>query len=163
MTIFLSIFAILLVVLGFFGIAIPALPDLPLMLAGLLLRSVATDFHHPAINELVVATVAVGFVGLIDAFAAPLVAKRFGAASRGQWGALIGGLCSFLLIPISPWFILILPIIGTIIGELSSGRTHKEAIKSSLGVTLGIGVMLVFKVIVGFGLLGTLIVSFFRG
>jgi hypothetical protein len=160
MTITLSILATLLVILGILGIFLPALPDLPLMLAGLFLRSVATGFHHPAVNELIVATVAVGAVALIDAFAAPAVAKFFGASKRGQLGALIGSLLSFLLIPVSPWFILILPIIGTIVGELSVGKTQRQALKSSLGTAIGIGVMVLLKALVAFYLIGTLIFSF---
>jgi uncharacterized protein YqgC (DUF456 family) len=162
MTIALSILAALLVFLGLLGIVVPALPDLPLMLAGLFLRSVATGFQHPAINELIVASVAVGAVALVDAFAAPAVAKFFGASKRGQLGALVGSLLSFLLIPVSPWFVLILPILGTVVGELSVGKTQREALKSSLGTALGIGIIVLLKALIAFFLIGTLIVSFTR-
>ena len=163
MTIALSVLATLLVFLGLLGIIVPALPDLPLMLAGLFLRSIVTGFQHPAINELIVASVAVGAVALVDAFAAPAVAKFFGASKRGQLGALVGSLLSFLLIPVSPWFVLILPIIGTVVGELSVGKTQREALKSSIATALGIGAMVLLKTLVAFFLLGTLIVSFTRG
>ena len=159
----LSIIATIFVVVGFLGIALPGLPDLPLMLLGLFLRSVATDFTHPTLTELAIAGTASAMVLALELFAAPFVAKKFGASKQGQWGALIGSLLSFLFIPFSPWFILVLPLIGTVIGELNSGRTRQAALKSSLGTALGVGGLLVIKTIVAFGLLGTLIVSFFRG
>lgn len=162
MTLALSILAIILVLAGLLGIFLPALPDLPLMLLGLFIRAVATSFHHPAISELIIAAVATGGVSLIDAFAAPVVAKYFGASKRGQLGALVGSLLSLFFIPISPWFVLILPIAGTIAGELSVGKTQREALKSSLGTALGIGAMVLLKALVAFYLIGTLIVSFTR-
>ncbi len=158
----LNLVAIGLVIAGFFGIVLPAIPDLPLMLGGLVIRSLATDFAHPSVTELIVAAVASGLVLLLEAFAAPFVARRFGASKFGQWGALIGSICALFLVPASPWFILILPIVGTVIGELMAGRTHRDAIKSSIGTALGVSALLVLKVVVAFGLLGTLIVSFWR-
>lgn len=158
----LNLIAVVLVMAGFFGIILPAVPDLPLMLGGLLVRSLATDFAHPTVTELIVAAAASGVVMLLEAFAAPLVARRFGASKFGQWGALIGSVCSLFLVPVSPWFILILPIVGTVIGELMAGRTRREAIKSSIGTALGVSALLVTKVVVALGLLGTLIVSFWR-
>lgn len=163
MTTVLSTLAVILVLAGLLGIFLPALPDLPLMMAGLLLRAIATNFHHPAVNELVIAAIATGAVSLVDAFAAPVVAKYFGASKRGQLGALIGSLLSLFFIPISPWFVLILPIAGTIVGELSVGKTQREALRSSFGTALGIGAMVLLKALVAFYLIGTLVVSFTRG
>lgn len=163
MELFLNLGAVALVLVGLAGIILPALPDLPLMLAGLLLRGAVTQFHHPAPAELGIAAGLVGGTVLLDAVAAPAIAKYFGASRRGQLGALIGSLLSFLLIPVSPWFVLILPLVGTVAGELSVGKTQREALKSSLGIALGIGLTVLIKALVGFFLLGTLLVSFTRG
>ncbi len=163
MELFLNLCAVAMVMIGFAGILLPALPDLPLMLGGLVLRSAVTQFHHPAPAELAVAAGLVGVTALLDAVAAPAIAKSFGASRRGQFGALAGSLLSFVLIPVSPWFVLILPLVGTIAGELSVGKTQRQALKSSIGTALGIGLTVFVKALAGFFLLGTLLVSFTRG
>jgi len=44
--------AILLMVLGVFGILLPALPDMPLLFAGLVIRSWVTGFQTPSLGLL---------------------------------------------------------------------------------------------------------------
>ncbi len=162
MDIILNVLAAVLVLAGFAGIVLPALPDLPLMLAGLVLRSAVTGFAHPAPAELFVGLFLVVLAAVLDTVAAPAVAKYFGASRRGQLGALVGSLLSLPLIQFSPLFLVALPLIGTVAGELSVGKTQRQALKSSLGTALGIGLTVLVKALVGFFLLATLVLSFFR-
>lgn len=126
-----------LVILGLIGTVVPALPGLPLIWLGFLMRGIETDFAEPSILTVVIIGVLVGFFYLGQLLATPVAAKLAGGTRSGIVGAVVGLLAGLLLFPISLISLIILPFVGAIAGELSSGATRKQAVKSGLGTVIG--------------------------
>ena len=161
MDIALTISAIILVILGIAGIFLPGLPDLPLVYAALVLRSATTGFSDPSPGVLLLLAGIVAAVALFELIAGAASAKQFGASHAGVIGALIGSALGFIFFLVSPWALFVLPILGAVIGELRSGRTKTEAVKSGVGTAIGFVAVIVVKTLAALVLFGFLIASFF--
>jgi hypothetical protein len=155
------ILAALLVVGGFAGLVLPALPGAPLLFAGLVCAAWAEDFAHVGWAWLGV----IGFLGAltypVDLAAGALGAKRFGASRRAVLGAALGGLVGlFLGIP----GILLGPFAGAALAELSARRDLRQAGRSGIGATLGLALGVAAKLALAFSMLGIFVfVRFFGG
>ncbi|MBI4032881.1 DUF456 family protein [Candidatus Berkelbacteria bacterium] len=157
----LTIGAIVLVILGGAGIVLPGLPDLPLVYAGLVLRSAATDFADPSVATLLWLLIVLIAVALFEVFAGAASAKQFGASRAGVIGAIIGGVLGLLLFLVSPWALFVLPIAGAVLGELYAGRTKEQALKSGVGTAVGFVAVIAVKTLATLLLVGVLLASFF--
>ncbi len=118
--ILLWLLAALLIVVGFAGLILPALPGIPLVFAGLVLLAWAENFAYVGWLTLTVLGVLTLVSIGVDFLAAALGAKKFGASSRAIWGAAIGAVLGlFFGLP----GLLLGPFVGAVIGEFSGRAT----------------------------------------
>ena len=117
---------ILLILFGFAGCIIPALPGPPFGFLALLLLKL----YDPTIftsNFLIV----IGFITIavffLDYLLPIMGAKMYKASKQGIWFSVIGMLIGMIFFP--PFGMILGLLLGAIIGELLSGKAKTEAIK----------------------------------
>jgi uncharacterized protein YqgC (DUF456 family) len=146
MDITLAILGAALVLVGFMGSILPIIPGPPISWAGLLLLK-WTDFvddHGAAYeNALWILLFFVILVTILDYVVPILGTKKYGGSKRGVWGATIGVVVGLFFGPLG---IIIGPFLGAYIGEISTGKKDKDALRAAwgsfLGFLLGVGLKL---------------------
>lgn len=133
-TILLLAVAALLVVAGFAGLLVPALPGAPLLFGGLLLAAWAEDFQHIGFWTLAILLVLTILTYVADVVSTAFGAKQFGASSRAAIGAVIGGVVGIFLGLIG---ILVGPFVGALLAELTVHRDVSGAAKAGVGAWIG--------------------------
>ena len=152
------LFAVLLIVLGFAGLVLPALPGIPLVFAGLVLLAWAENFAYVGWVTLTLLGVLALLSYGIDFLASALGAKKFGASSRAVWGAAFGALVGlFFGLP----GIVLGPFVGAVIGEFSGRSTLGAAAHAGIGATLGLLFGALLKIALAFTMIGVFIVDRF--
>ncbi|MGH8545234.1 MAG: DUF456 domain-containing protein [Gammaproteobacteria bacterium] len=152
------VFAGLLVLVGVAGTALPALPGLPLVFAGMLLAAWAGNFQQvgPAML-LVLGLLTVLSLG-IDFMATALGAKRVGASKLALIGAVVG---TFAGLFFGPAGLLAGPFVGALAGELIHGHEVGPATRVGFGTWLGILLGTALKIGLAFGMLGLFAFAWF--
>ena len=150
------VIAAILIVVGFAGTVLPALPGLALMFAGMLLAAWAGDFELIGgwtIGVLALMTVlALG----IDFIAGLLGAKRVGASRLALVGAAIGTVIGlFFGLP----GLLLGPFIGAVVGELAHTRHAGTAAKVGVGTWVGLLLGTILKLTVACAMLGVFVLA----
>src|SRR5262245_47816577 len=108
--------AAVLIVIGFAGIVLPALPGTLLIFAGLLLAAWADGFTRVGVWTLVAIGVVAALSYTVDFIAAALGTKTLGASRRAMVGAALGTIAGlFVGLP----GVIIGPFVGAAIGELT--------------------------------------------
>jgi uncharacterized protein len=130
-----GVIAAVLVLLGFAGVVLPALPGLPLVFAGLLLAAWADGFAHVGWVPLTVLGALAVLSLLVDFLANVYGAQRLGASSKALWGAAIGTVLGLFFLPIG---LFAGPFIGAWAGEYWHSRAAGHATRVGLGTWLGI-------------------------
>lgn len=133
-TILLQVIAALLVIAGFIGLIIPALPGAPLLFGGLLLAAWAEGFHYVGFWTLAILLALTILTYVADVVSTAFGAKQFGASSRAAIGAVIGGVAGIFLGLIG---ILIGPFVGALLAELTIRRDVAGAAKAGVGAWIG--------------------------
>lgn len=134
----------LLLVIGFIGCFLPALPGPPLSYIGMLmihfssLAEMTTDF---LLLWLVITLV----VTVIDYFVPIYGSRRFGGTRSGMIGASIGLVVGIFFFP--PFGIILGPLLGAFLGELMKGQ-RQNALKSAFGTFVGFLFGILIKCIV---------------
>jgi len=146
-----------LIVVGFIGTILPALPGVPLIFAGMLLAAWTDGFQHVGTLTLVVLGVLTVLALAVDFVAGVLGAKRVGASRYAVIGAALGTFVGlFLGLP----GLLLGPFAGALMGELAAGGTLRKATGVGVGAWLGFVVGAVLKLGVCFAMLGIFAVAF---
>jgi uncharacterized protein len=96
MTIVLFVLSALLILVGFAGTILPALPGVPLIYAGMFLTAWADEYAHIGWKTLTVLGVLCVLALVVDFVASLLGAKRVGASVWALIGAALGRQVSFL-------------------------------------------------------------------
>lgn len=152
------IVALLLMIVGTLGIVLPALPGVPLMFAGMVLAASIDDFqkiHWLTVTVLGILT-AIAFV--VDFAASALGAKRVGASARAIWGAVAGTIVGlFFGIP----GLLFGPFVGAVVGEMTVHGRLDRAGRVGLGTWIGLVFGTLFKLAIGFAMLGIFVFAYF--
>jgi len=148
--------AAVLIVLGFAGLILPAIPGIPLVFAGLVLLAWAENFVHVGWFTLTL----LGMLALVsygvDFLAAAFGAKKFGASPRAVAGAAMGALAGlFFGLP----GIVLGPFVGAVIGEFSGRTSVRGAMQAGVGATLGLLFGTLLKVALAFSMLGVFVVD----
>jgi uncharacterized protein YqgC (DUF456 family) len=156
MPILLWLLAALLIVVGFAGLVLPAVPGIPLIFAGLVLLAWSENFAHVGWITLTL----LGLLALlsygVDMLAASLGAKKFGASPRAVWGAALGALLGiFFGLP----GIVLGPFAGAVIGEFSRQASAKSAMHAGIGATLGLLFGALLKIALAFTMVGVFVVD----
>ena len=136
MELFLTILGALLVLLGLIGTILPTLPGLLLIFIGFALRAFATHFIEPSITVLAILGGITSLYYVVQFAAAPIATKAFGGTTWGAIGALVGLMIGVFLLPMGFVSIIFAPLFGAILGELLTGQSKRQAIKSGLGATI---------------------------
>jgi len=146
MDITLAVLATALVLIGFLGSVLPVIPGPPISWAGLLLLK-WTDYvndHGAAYeNALWILLFFVVLVTILDYVVPIMGTKKYGGSKRGVWGATIGVVVGLFFGPLG---IIIGPFLGAYIGEITTGKKEKQALRAAwgsfVGFLLGVGMKL---------------------
>lgn len=138
---FLIASGIILTLFGIIGCVLPLLPGPPLNYMALLLLHFTSGHQFTSLFLIIWAVITVVVYGL-DYVIPAWGTKKFGGSRRGVWGSIIGLIIGIFFFP--PFGIILGPFIGAVIGELSSGKEAKSALKSGFGSFAGfmLGVLL---------------------
>ncbi len=146
MDITLAVLGAALVLVGFLGSILPIIPGPPISWAGLLLLK-WTDYvndHGAAYeNALWILLFFVILVTILDYVVPIMGTKKYGGSKRGVWGATIGVVVGLFFGPLG---IIIGPFLGAYIGEITTGKKDREALRAAwgsfMGFLLGVGLKL---------------------
>ncbi|MGB0916083.1 MAG: DUF456 domain-containing protein [Flavobacteriales bacterium] len=148
--------------IGILGCIIPALPGPAISWCSLLLFYFLPEYEIST-TALVVSGILMLLVTGLDYVVPVLGAKKFGSSRAGVIGGMIGVVVGliFSLTGVGVIFIVLGPLIGTIVGDLAAGGTFTKALNSGLGSLIGfligtsiklfysIAVLILFTVTVG--------------
>jgi hypothetical protein len=149
-TIWIWILAILLVVAGVVGTALPVLPGVPLVYAGLIFAAWADDFERVSWITIVLLGLLTVLSIVVDLIATLLSAKRVGASGLAIAGAAIGSVVGlFFGIP----GLILGPFIGAISGELIARRHMVQASRVGFATWLGLILGTLAKLALAFAML----------
>jgi hypothetical protein len=146
--------AAVLVLAGFAGMIIPALPGPLLLLGGLLMAAWAEDFVQVGMPTILFLSLLCALAMALDFIAGAMGAKRYGASGAAVTGALIGGMVGIFF---GPPGLLLGPFAGAMAGELITGRALTQAGLSGWGATLGMLLGVVAKLAIGVMMVGTFV------
>lgn len=147
-----------LIVAGFLGIFVPALPGVPLMYAGMLLAAWGDDFQRIGWLSLSVLGVLTVISIVVDLAASALGAQRAGASRRAMWGAFAGALIGlFLGLP----GLILGPFVGAVIGELSVHGQWDAAGRVGVATWVGLIFGTLTKIAIAFSMLGVFALAYF--
>ncbi len=157
-TTLLWLLAVLLIIGGFAGMVVPALPGPVLLFAGLVVAAWAEGFQHVGAETLIVLGVLAVLAYVADFIAGSLGASRYGASRRAVVGAAIGAIVGIFFGLLG---ILLGPFVGAMIGELLARKSLREAGLAGYGATLGMIIGTAAKLALGFTMLGLFILMRF--
>ncbi len=146
MDVMLAVIGAALVLVGFLGSILPIIPGPPISWAGLLLLK-WTDYSSQGREGyekmLWILLFFVILVTILDYIVPILGTKKFGGSKRGVWGATIGVVVGLFFGPLG---IIIGPFLGAYIGEITTGKKDRDALKAAwgsfVGFLLGVGLKL---------------------
>lgn len=154
----LMVLGVLLVLAGFAGLLLPAMPGAPLLFLGLVCIAWAEDFAYAGGWTLGVLAVLAALTYLIDVVAGLLGASRFGASPRALWGAGIGGLVGIFFGLVG---VLLGPLLGAFIGQLTTVPDLMAAGRAGIGATVGLVFGAALKMAVAFMMVGIFLLARF--
>jgi uncharacterized protein YqgC (DUF456 family) len=155
-TLLLWMLGVALVLIGFVGIVMPALPGHILIFAGLLLAAWADHFTRVAPWTLAV----IGIIGAtsyaVDFMAAAVGVKRLGASRRAMIGATLGTLAGLVFgLP----GIVVGPFVGALLGELTVQRDWRRAGCAGIAAWIGFAIGTAVKAALAFVMVGIFIAA----
>lgn len=153
----LLILAAVLVMIGFAGILLPALPGTPLIFAGLLLAAWAEDFAKVGWAPLAILAVLTVLAWAADLLAAALGARRAGASGLALAGAAIGTLAGLFTGFVG---LLFAPLIGAAVGEYVARRDTLRAAQVGFATWVGLLIGAVAKVAIACTMIGVFVTAY---
>lgn len=157
-SLFFLIVALLIVIAGVAGLAVPILPGAPLLFAGLLLAAWAENFAYVGIKTLAILGVLALLTYIADVWATMFGAQRFGASKRAVVGAIIGTVVGiFFGLP----GIIFGPFIGAMVGEITARRGIHDAARAGFGATIGVVIGAALKIALAFTMIGVFAIARF--
>ncbi|MBW2267350.1 MAG: DUF456 domain-containing protein [Deltaproteobacteria bacterium] len=154
----LFVLAGLLVLVGTLGTALPALPGVLMVFAGLLLAAWTDGFVHVGTGMLVVLGLLAALTYAVDFAAGALGAQRVGASRRALIGAVLGGLVGLFMGIAGA---IVGPFVGAVIGEYTVQRNLSQAGRVGFGTWLGMAVGLAAKLALVFAMLALFVLALF--
>ena len=158
MTVLLWTLAILLVVVGFVGVVMPALPGTWLILGGLILAAWADGFMRVGVWTLVIIGLIAAASYTVDFVAAAAGAKKLGASKEAMVGAGLGTLAGLAFgLP----GLVLGPFVGAVLGELTLHRDWKKAGRAGIAAWIGFAIGTAVKVGLAFAMIGIFAAAWF--
>lgn len=152
---FLWIVSLALIVTGYAGLVIPALPGIVFIFAGFLMAAWAENFVYVGWGTLSVLGLLAGLAFLLDAVAGLVGAKRFGAGRSGLAGAAAGAFAGMFFGILG---LLAGPFLGAVAGELLARRNLRSAGLAGVGAWLGLAAGGAVKIAIAFAMAGVFVV-----
>jgi uncharacterized protein YqgC (DUF456 family) len=154
----LPIIAAVLLVTGYAGLVIPALPGIVLIFAGFMAAAWAEEFAYVGLVPLTLLGLLALAAYLFEAAAGVVGAQRFGAGRAGLTGAAIGTFIGmFFGIP----GMVAGPFLGAVTGELLARKGVREAGFAGLGTWLGLAAGAAVKIAIAFAMAGVFLFARF--
>jgi uncharacterized protein YqgC (DUF456 family) len=155
--IILIIIGSLLLILGFIGCVVPAIPGPVLSYLALIIISIPTRFtlYHPGL--LIGLGTAAVLSQILDNIFPALASKKAGAGKAGIWGSIVGMIAGTILFP--PFGVFIGAFTGAYVAELIFNRENDNPFKAAMGVFSGTLMGIFFKLSVS----GVITFFFIRG
>ena len=145
MDILLIISAVVCAIIGIVGSIVPALPGPPVSFVAYLLLYFCTGCDI-SFQSLAVYGVLAAIVTVVDFVAPVWLTKKSGGSKAATRGATIGLVLALFT---GMWGVLVLPFLGALLGELSTGSASTKAVKvasySFLAFILTTGVKMVYS------------------
>jgi uncharacterized protein len=154
-TTILWIISAIMLITGFAGLLLPALPGVLLIFAGLVFAAWAENFAYVGWGTIAILGALTVAAYLIDFLAGLFGAKRFGAGKYGVIGAAIGTVIGLLF---SLPGIIIGPFIGAVLGELYANKDLQSASTAGFGVWIGMAIGIAARIAVAFVMVGVFLV-----
>lgn len=136
---------ILVMFIGLLGTILPVLPGIPLIFLTLLVYAWNTSFEAVTVPWLLFFAALTVFSLLVDYFSGIIGSRQAGLSQTGFWGMIIGGVIGFFFTPLG---LLLGPVLGLIIGELSVGKSFEQILITLKGAAKGFLIGLFLKVII---------------
>jgi uncharacterized protein YqgC (DUF456 family) len=145
------ILSIALIVAGFAGIVLPALPGTLLVFGGIVLGAWIDDFTHVGWFPLSAIAVLAVLAWLMDYVAGILGAKRAGASRLAIIGAAVGTVAGIFMGLVG---VLFMPLVGAAVGEYMARRQHGQAVRVGIATWLGLMAGMLAKFVLAFMMVG---------
>ena len=133
MDLFLTITAGILIITGITGCIIPVLPGPSLSYAGIILFHL-TRWGRFSAKLLILLGIFTALVTIMDYVLPIWTTKKFGGSKRGILGSTIGLVAGLFF---APWGIILGPLLGAFIGEMTSNNDTSKALRSAMGAFAG--------------------------
>lgn len=157
-TLLLWLLVILLVAGGLVGVIVPALPGVPMLMAGLWLAAWIDDFERVGALTLWLLFVLTVVAVIVDFLAGMLGAKRVGASPQAIWGSLIGSVVGLVFGLLG---LLMGPFVGAVIGELMARSNGLRATEVGVATWIGLLIGTVVKLAITVIMLGVFLFAWF--
>lgn len=149
----------LLILLGFVGVVLPAIPGAPLALIGLLIFKLFSGDCGFGWEVVIIAGIFVAIGSVLDYILPMALTKKFGGTKYGVWGSIIGLIVGLFFPPVG---FIIGPFVGAFAGELAfASKDVNGALKSAFGSFVGFLVTTGYDLILCLILFGILIYDIF--
>jgi uncharacterized protein YqgC (DUF456 family) len=147
-----------LILAGFAGIVLPALPGTLFVLAGIVLGAWIDNFTRVGWFALAVIAVLAVLAWAMDYVAAMLGAKRAGASRQALIGAALGTVAGIFMGLVG---VLFMPLVGAAAGEYLARRQHGQAVRVGIATWLGLLAGMLAKFVLAFMMVGIFLVALF--
>lgn len=149
---------VILAVSGMAGLLLPVIPGAPLLFLGLLFGAWAEGFRYVGVWTLLLLAAMAVLTYVVEFVASVLGVKKYGGSKRAMIGAALGGVAGlFLGIP----GILLGPIAGAVLGELSLQRNLDQASRAGFGTVVGLAIGVAGKLTIGITMIGVFLLTRF--
>lgn len=135
----LTLLAMVLMLLGSVGTFLPVLPGVPVVFLGMLILAWQGHFQTISLTVVVILGVLALLSFFVDFVLAFYTTKKAGASKYALWGLAIGSLLGLLLGGVGIFFG---AIIGALLGEYAFNRNLQRA--TTAGLSAGLGFILAF-------------------
>jgi uncharacterized protein len=129
------VITLLLMLVGLLGAVLPGLPGTPVVLAAAVIHRLVFAERGASWWVLGLLALLTAFSLVLDFLASTYGAKKLGATWRGAVGAALGAVFGLFWMPFG---LLLGPLLGATLFELTAGREWREAGKAGVGAALGV-------------------------
>ncbi len=147
------IITVLVMLAGLAGAFLPFLPGIPIIYACIVVYGFLTGWNAYGAGAVVGWGIATLVMVFLDFYAGSIGAKRFGASRSGVWGSILGSIVGIIIAGLPG--LIIGPFVGAVGGELISGRSAADALRSGWGTIIGFIGGSIVRLAVGVGMIGS--------
>lgn len=144
LSILMTAFGTVLLIVGFIGCVIPALPGPILAFLAIILISIPGGWALFPVWAVVSVGVLALFATVMDNVLPALSSKKAGASKAGIWGSIIGMVAGSFFTPIGT---IVGAFVGALLGEVIFHKENEEPLKAALGVFKGTVLAILLKLV----------------